>query len=190
MSTGKKRKREEGNEETDGQVPDEFCCSITHQVMVDPVCTKDGHSYERKSITKWFSERQPPTSPKTGLVLTSTELIPNHNLRQAIQNWREAEQKRKEKVRAKMSPDELVEDILKMLPTDASDKWKKAIGDLVHNKVGGLNLNYNKISDEGAKALAEALKVNTALQKLELYSNIRISDAVEQQIKSDRLRCR
>ena len=96
MSTGKKRKREEGNEETDGQVPDEFCCSITHQVMVDPVCTKDGHSYERKSITKWFSERQPPTSPKTGLVLTSTELMPNHNLRQAIQNWREAEQKPKE----------------------------------------------------------------------------------------------
>ena len=45
-------------------------------------------------------------------------------------------------------------------------------------------LNKNKISDEGAKALAEALKVNTALQELDLIGN-EISDAVEQQIKTD-----
>ena len=48
------------------------------------------------------------------------------------------EQKRKEK-------DELVKDILKMLPTDASDGLKKAIGDLVHNKVEKLNLWGNNI---------------------------------------------
>ena len=47
------------------------------------------------------------------------------------------------------------------------------------------NLQSNNISDEGAKALAEALKVNTALQHLTLtYNNI--SDAVEQQIKTDK----
>ena len=91
MSTGKKRKREEGNEETDGQVPDEFCCSISQEVMVDPVIAIDGHCYDRESITEWFRCRQPPTSPKTGVVLTSTELIPNHNLRQAIQEWRETQ---------------------------------------------------------------------------------------------------
>ena len=69
-----------------------------------------------------------------------------------------------------------------MLPTDAgnTDKhgyldknWtlKKAIGDLVHNKVEDLSFHSGKISDEGAKALAEALKVNTTLQKLDLYYN-------------------
>ena len=47
---------------------------------------------------------------------------------------------------------------------------------------------FNKISDEGAKALAEALKVNTALQKLYLIGN-EISDAVEQQIKTDERIC-
>merc|ERR1712167_461891 len=71
--------------------------------------------------------------------------------------------------------DELVEVILKMLPTDASDELKEAIGDLVHGKVEELNLTSNKISAEGAKALAQALKVNTVLQGLNLDSNT-ISD--------------
>ena len=77
--------------------------------------------------------------------------------------------------------------ILAMLPTGASDKLKEAIGDLVHNKVKKLDLGRNNISDEGAKALAEALKVNTALQKLDISYNM-ISDAVKQQIRSDRLK--
>ena len=91
---------------------------------------------------------------------------------------REAEQKRQEKaVAAQKSPDELEKDILKMLPTDASDQWKQAIGDIVHNNEEKINLGSNnplhverrqKISDEDAKALAEALKVNTALQELYL----------------------
>ena len=62
------------------------------------------------------------------------------------------------------------------LPTDASDKLKEAIGDLVHNKVEELNLTSNNISDEGAKALAEALKVNTALQGLLWLGDNEISD--------------
>ena len=45
---------------------------------------------------------------------------------------------------------------------------KKAIGDLVHNKVKKLNLAHNKISDE----------LNLCMNK--------ISDAVKQQIKTDK----
>ena len=52
---------------------------------------------------------------------------------------------REELVAAQKSPDELVKDILKMLPTDASDGLKKAIGDLVHTKVEKLNLWGNNI---------------------------------------------
>ena len=47
-------------------------------------------------------------------------------------------------------------------------------------------LEHNKISDEGAQALAEALKVNSALRWLSVYFN-NIPDAVKQQIRSDRL---
>ena len=80
-----------------------------------------------------------------------------------------AEQKRNEEaVAAQKSPDELVKDILKMLPTDPTDKLKKAIDDIVHNRrrrkgVEAFDLSH-VISDEGAKTLTEALKVNTALQ--------------------------
>ena len=66
--------------------------------------------------------------------------------------------------------------ILKMLPTDASDELKEAIGDLVHNKVEKLGLSQYNISDEGAKALAEALRVNTALQQLDLFDEESSSD--------------
>ena len=58
--------------------------------------------------------------------------------------------------------------ILEMLPRDASDWLTKAIGDLVHNKVEELNLESNNICgyqvvQYPSKAMAEALKVNTAL---------------------------
>ena len=56
--------------------------------------------------------------------------------------------------------------ILEMLPRNASDGLNRAIGDVVHNKVSELTLRRTNISAEGAKALAEALKVNPALQSI------------------------
>jgi hypothetical protein len=36
------------------QPEDEYCCPITHQIMIDPVVTVHGQTYERKAITEWF----------------------------------------------------------------------------------------------------------------------------------------
>ena len=58
--------------------------------------------------------------------------------------------------------------ILEKLPRNASDALKRAIGDVVHNKVSALTLRGTNIPDEGAQALAEALKGNLALQELDL----------------------
>ena len=68
-----------------------------------------------------------------------------------------------------------------------SDAGAKALAEAlkVNTALQKLGLDSNKISDEGAKALAEALKVNTALQVLGLDQN-KISDAVKQQIKTDK----
>ena len=80
-------------DECSGHVPQAFCCAITQEEMRDPVMAGDGHCYERAAIVDWFrraARRQvPPTSPNTGAELTSTELVPNHSLRQAIEEWRE-----------------------------------------------------------------------------------------------------
>ena len=75
-----------------------------------------------------------------------------------------------------------------LLPRDTSDKLKQAIGDLLHNTVDKSHLGSNLISDEGAKALAEGLKVNTAVKKLNLGNN-KISDSVNKQVRT-RLSCR
>ena len=67
-------------------VPQDFCCSITGDVMMDPVCTVDGHTYERAAIRQWFSLGN-RSSPKTNAVLPSIELTPNHALRCAIEAY-------------------------------------------------------------------------------------------------------
>jgi len=50
-------------------------CSISHELMVDPVCTSDGVTYERKEIETWFQQNE--TSPATNLRLDAKTLIPN-----------------------------------------------------------------------------------------------------------------
>jgi Leucine-rich repeat (LRR) protein len=89
---------------------------------------------------------------------------------------KEEERKRKKLVENLQVERKIAATVIKMLPTDASDELKEVIGDILHNEESQeLYLDDNNISDEGAKALAEALKVNTALQGLILDRN-NISD--------------
>merc|ERR1740130_870089 len=57
-------------------------CPVTLEVMRDPVIAGDGHSYERVSIERWLQTHR--TSPMTGRVLLNRNLIPNHRLRNLI----------------------------------------------------------------------------------------------------------
>ena len=63
-----------------------FRCPISFEIMADPVIAADGHSYERTEIEKWLLTSD--LSPLTGAKLTSKHLIPNHTLRQAIENFK------------------------------------------------------------------------------------------------------
>jgi len=69
------------------EVPDEFIDVITQELMEDPVCTSDGHSYDKKAILKWFEKSN--TSPKTGLPLDDLSLRPNLSLKSQILAFRE-----------------------------------------------------------------------------------------------------
>ena len=55
--------------------PVEFLCPITQEMMVDPVFTTDGHTYEKAAIQRWLTQKR--TSPLTGALLSSNNLIPN-----------------------------------------------------------------------------------------------------------------
>ena len=79
--------KEESNEEEDLEVPEEFECPITSDLMVDPVITSDGHTYERYAIKRWLSKND--TSPLTGAELISDNMVPNIALRKMIQTFRE-----------------------------------------------------------------------------------------------------
>ena len=47
------------------------------------LCVGDGHSYEEAAISEWLQSHD--TSPVTGQPLATTDLLPNHALRQMIQ---------------------------------------------------------------------------------------------------------
>ena len=50
---------------------------------MDPVVAADGHTYERRAITRWLTTSN--KSPKTGSVLFHNELVPNYGLMSSIQ---------------------------------------------------------------------------------------------------------
>ena len=60
-------------------VPTEFFCSITHDVMVDPVIAWDGYTYERVSVARWLAKHS--TSPMTGAPMPDFTLRPNQSMR-------------------------------------------------------------------------------------------------------------
>ena len=67
--------------------PPDFMCSMTLQMMEDPVIAMDGHTYERVWIEAWLENHD--TSPLTNLPLPSTVVVPNHNLRAQLYQWRQ-----------------------------------------------------------------------------------------------------
>ena len=64
------------------KVPEDFQCSITCEIMTDPVITDDGESYERTAIAKWLESHD--TSPNTNGKLDNKKLIPNRKLKSQI----------------------------------------------------------------------------------------------------------
>ncbi|KAF0920953.1 hypothetical protein E2562_037801 [Oryza meyeriana var. granulata] len=54
--------------------------------MRDPLIAADGFTYEAEAITEWFDTGH-YTSLMTYLDLPHRDLLPNHALRSAIQEW-------------------------------------------------------------------------------------------------------
>lgn len=74
----------------DKKAPDQFYCSISLEVMVDPVRLCTGQVYEREEITRWLRCNLTPRCPNTNTVLKSKELVPDAQLKAEINAWRAA----------------------------------------------------------------------------------------------------
>eukprot|EP01018_Ginkgo_biloba_P003180 Gb_22324 [translate_table: standard] len=69
-------------------VPQYFYCPLTNKIMENPVDLESGITCERSAIEKRL-ESGNTTCPVRNCELKSTQLIPNHNLRELIQEWKE-----------------------------------------------------------------------------------------------------
>ena len=73
------------------EINQRYLCSITSQIMVDPVFTSDGQTYEREAIEQWLENHD--TSPKTGERLLDKKLTPNWDKKSDILDFLSRNQK-------------------------------------------------------------------------------------------------
>ncbi len=71
----------------DFTISDECRCSITHLVMVDPVITADGETYERETIEKWLKDHD--TSPRSNEKLEHKFLTSNKTMMRTLASLHE-----------------------------------------------------------------------------------------------------
>lgn len=71
--------------EANKNIPKSFYCELTNQLMQDPVLDRDGHTYERASITEHLSKTG--LSPITFQPMSPSDLIPNVALRKTIEEF-------------------------------------------------------------------------------------------------------
>ena len=88
------------------EIPDAFKCPITLQIMVEPVVTSDGHTYEKIVIKKWLESHD--TSPKTNQQIEKT-LVPNYALRSAIEQLFGVEQTTQKNILDQTNANSLIE---------------------------------------------------------------------------------
>lgn len=71
------------------QVPQEFICPISHDIMTEPVIGKDGHTYEKIHIHHWLSLKPIQTSPlNPNIILEKNKLVDNIALRSQIEKFK------------------------------------------------------------------------------------------------------
>lgn len=68
-------------------IPNEFRCPISMELMTDPVLCEDGQTYDRRSIQEWLERSQ--TSPLTRQPLNPNALRPNLALKASIDRWKQ-----------------------------------------------------------------------------------------------------
>merc|ERR1712071_439989 len=84
---GLEEEKPEEEEEGEDEVPSEFYCPITYDLMQDPVKCSDGFTYEELAIREWLLTRR-NTSPMTNLELEVIHLTADLDLKKRIQEYK------------------------------------------------------------------------------------------------------
>ncbi|XP_073128150.1 E3 ubiquitin-protein ligase PUB23-like [Henckelia pumila] len=68
-------------------IPEDFRCPISMELMKDPVTISTGVTYDRKNIHKWFHTYKKTTCPATMQELEVFDMTPNHTLKNLMFSW-------------------------------------------------------------------------------------------------------
>jgi hypothetical protein len=60
------------------EIPEEYICPISYEIMTDPVVASDGQTYQRGALLQWLQVRQ--ISPLTNQPLTATGMCIKFNI--------------------------------------------------------------------------------------------------------------
>ena len=71
-----------------GTVPDAYICPLTNNIMIDPLVSRYGVSYERAAIIDHIANQLKPYCPVTKQTLSFRDLVPNVKLRVEISLYR------------------------------------------------------------------------------------------------------
>lgn len=72
-----------------GRVPDCYCCKITMEIMLDPVTTPDGITYEKSAMLEHL-KKVGRFDPITRRDIDASQLVPNLGLKEAINAFLDA----------------------------------------------------------------------------------------------------
>ncbi|KAK9068804.1 hypothetical protein SSX86_012920 [Deinandra increscens subsp. villosa] len=75
------------NLDSEMELPQDFRCPISMEVMKEPVIISTGVTYERKNIEKWFFSYKKKTCPATMQNMQNFGVTPNHTLKRLILVW-------------------------------------------------------------------------------------------------------
>jgi len=73
---------------TDDEIPDEFKCPISLEIMKEPVLCSDGFYYERECIIDWLHHHN--RSPMTNLNINNPTITDDYHLKHKISKWMKA----------------------------------------------------------------------------------------------------
>jgi hypothetical protein len=117
--------------DVDADEIDAFICSITLQVMSDPVfISACGHTFDRSGIQGWFNKGG-IDCPKCHAILSSAgaRLIPNISLRNAIEEYLAVQRKRQVELQEKQAENERLKSIAVQAERGlATDRLQRPLG--------------------------------------------------------------
>eukprot|EP00980_Cylindrotheca_fusiformis_P028715 scaffold22639_cov105-Cylindrotheca_fusiformis.AAC.9 len=68
-------------------VPIDFICPISWEVMRDPLMNRYGQNYDRQYILEWLVHNGNDHCPITRQPLSPSQLVPNNALKKQIRRW-------------------------------------------------------------------------------------------------------